>query len=245
MLLELAQVGLPFLGGLFGQKKADKRFEAQSREARRQFDIQMNQSIQRRVADARAAGIHPLFALGGGVGASPTAHVGEGIGGDPMQRAVTEMAQALGVISQNKSQARLNEAEAAYLDAQTARLKGDAASTGRDVTTYPYGAKPGDSGIVLGDAEYVRPQVPVSKSAGVRAGREPGIVEIQMPDGQVIKGYRQELGLDEIGQVTFAGQRIPYVLAKTFGKMQIKALTGRWPTDEEWRKFRRRVKEMK
>ena len=243
MSLELLALGANFLGGLFGQSKADKQHRRQLQLSQKQFDAQMDESVQRRVADAKKAGIHPLFALGGSVGASPTMHVGGGEGGGPMQSAIEGMARSLGVIEQNRASAKRDEAEAALLDSERARIDQDLRSRGADgVKTFAYGENPT---AVIGPPEYFKPEVPYSKEMGVQAGTQPGTVELVMPDGQVIKSYRQELGLDEIGQVVFAGQRIPYVLAKTFGKMQLKALTGRWPTDAEWAKFRKRVKEMK
>lgn len=66
------------LGGIMNkkaQKKANAANAAEAAAARKQaqdqFDAQMDQTIQRRVADAKQAGIHPLYALGASPGASP------------------------------------------------------------------------------------------------------------------------------------------------------------------------------
>lgn len=47
-----------------------------------QVHAERNSAIQRTVADARAAGLHPVFALGGAVNASPTFSVGGGDSAD-------------------------------------------------------------------------------------------------------------------------------------------------------------------
>ena len=62
--------------GLFGVMESHKQDKANRREARRQFDLQTNESIQRRVQDALKAGINPLAALGASTNASPTIHAG-------------------------------------------------------------------------------------------------------------------------------------------------------------------------
>lgn len=64
--------GSSLLGGLMNKKSASKSVAQQNQMAQAQFDAQMDQTIQRRVADAKQAGIHPLYALGASSGASPT-----------------------------------------------------------------------------------------------------------------------------------------------------------------------------
>lgn len=145
-MLDFLSMALPFVGGLFGQSKADKQQRANLRQSQAQFDSQMDESVQRRVADAKKAGIHPLFALGGSVGASPTVHAGTGDGGKPMQEALVQMGSQLGIISANKARSRLDEAQAAYYNAQAAKVRQGLHSEGRDldagkqagVSTFPY-----------------------------------------------------------------------------------------------------------
>lgn len=67
-----------FFGGLIGSHRSKKNNDLQLAESRRQFDINTNESIQRRVQDALKAGINPLAALGANVGSSPTIHAGGG-----------------------------------------------------------------------------------------------------------------------------------------------------------------------
>lgn len=62
-------------GGLFGGGGKGKQGDAENF-ARQQLETQMQKSVQWRVADARAAGVHPLAALGAQVSASPATPVG-------------------------------------------------------------------------------------------------------------------------------------------------------------------------
>lgn len=76
--------GSSLLGGALSGKSSRKAAKQQNAMAQAQFDSQMDESIQRRVADAKKAGIHPLYALGASSGASPTisgqAETGSGMG---------------------------------------------------------------------------------------------------------------------------------------------------------------------
>lgn len=134
-------------GGLLGASSAKKS----QKEAKRQFNLQLNESVQRRVADAKAAGIHPLFALGASVGASPTMHagqsdtgsmVGEAISG--AGRAATNYAQAKGLSAVQAAQIRSaeanatrDEAEAQLALSRSKRLEQDMTSRGHDSLSYP------------------------------------------------------------------------------------------------------------
>lgn len=57
------------IGGLVYDAYRDYKSE---KNAKKQFNEQMDNSVTRRVEDAKKAGVHPLFALGASVGASPT-----------------------------------------------------------------------------------------------------------------------------------------------------------------------------
>lgn len=203
--------GASLLGGIMGQSGASKdraMFRRQLRQSQAQFDAQMDQSVQRRVKDAVAAGIHPLFALGGSVGASPTVSVSGQAPrtGNHMGEAVANIGH---MIAQNYgSQARRDEAEASFLDAQTAKINSDLQSQGRDslgtkgVRTFPL-----PDSDPMGEAVYYQPEIPKSKAPGVVAGNRPGEVDVTMPDGRKLRVYDPDLGLDEIGQIKFAYQR--------------------------------------
>lgn len=117
--------------------------------SKKQFKMQMDESIQRRVADAKKAGIHPLFGLGASVGASPTTHYGGGdisAAGDALGSAVDKAMSASdkkGIqakneqvldsqIRRNDAAAKADEAQAGWYDAQAAKARQGAAATGRD-----------------------------------------------------------------------------------------------------------------
>lgn len=63
-------------GGLLGDKSASK---AANKDYRRQKEFAQN-SVRWKVEDAKRAGLHPLFALGGGTNFSPSGIVGTGLG---------------------------------------------------------------------------------------------------------------------------------------------------------------------
>lgn len=76
MLGNLISAGANIIGGLFGKSSADKARESQERanaaNAALQREFAQN-SIRWRVADARAAGVHPIYALGAPtISASPS-----------------------------------------------------------------------------------------------------------------------------------------------------------------------------
>lgn len=225
MSLELLELGLNFMGGLMGNSSAKKDralMRQQMQQAQRQFDAQMDQSVQRRVKDAKAAGVHPLFALGASVGASPTISANDpGSTGNPMGSALQAMASTLNSLETNKAQAARDNAEAALLDSERKRLEQNLSngSQGLDgpalsvvekgVKTFPL---PSDAGY-HGPATYYSPEVPFSKSPGIRAGTVPGTVDVQMPDGRKVNLLSQDLGLDEVSQADFVLQRARHKVA--------------------------------
>lgn len=220
MSLELLALGSSFLGGLMGrseQRKDRALHRDQLAQAQRQFDAQMDQSVSRRVADAKSAGIHPLFAMGASVGASPTIQAGQAPQSrNPMGNALESMAQQLGIIEGNRARAKRDEAEAALLDSERARIEQETNSRGNDtVRTYPYGTNPvsDTDKVVFGPAEYYAPQVPYSKRTGVRSGTPPATLDIKMPDGRTVNIYDPDLGLDEIGQVKYVVERARHYAA--------------------------------
>lgn len=82
MLGSIIGAGASLLGGLLGRSHQEEQLQI---ERQRQ-----DTSVQRRVADAKAAGIHPMFALGANV-SSPSVSVG----GDPLASALNSMGQDL------------------------------------------------------------------------------------------------------------------------------------------------------
>lgn len=209
---DLLDLGSTLLGGLFGQSEGSKNrklVRKQMRQAQAQFDAQMDQSVQRRVADAQAAGIHPLFAMGASVGASPTISSDQAPqhSGNHMGNAIREMGRILSGLPGEKAKVRKDEAEAALYEAEAAKITQEANAQGRDSSakTFAYGENPAPSLVnsPLGEPTYFSPQIPQSSRPGVVAGKVPGIVELKMADGRTVEIYNPDAGLDEIGQLKF------------------------------------------
>lgn len=243
MLMDLLSLGTDLLG-LNQAKKSDKRhlqlYRDQMAQAQRQFDQQMDHSVRRRIEDAKRAGVHPLFAMGASVGASPTLSSGQPPTGSAVGDAISQIADRLGQIDLNKANAerdraaaKRDEAEAAYINSKRARMQNDLGARGRDgasVRTYPYGQKPVEKGSEIefgpeGNPKYFRPEIPQhGGNPGVVAGERPGEVKIRLKDGSTAHVYDPDLGLDEIGQVYYVWQRVLHYdrVASKWTKDQIK-----------------------
>lgn len=92
MLGELISAGASLAGGLLGSNAADKQARLQKQFAKK--------GIQWKVADAKAAGIHPLYALG----ANTISYQPQSVGGG-LESALPQMGQDIGrAIDQNQSQ---------------------------------------------------------------------------------------------------------------------------------------------
>lgn len=211
----LLGLGLEFAGGRMAaneQKRADKRnmwmWQQEMKQAQHQFDQQMDQSVRRRVEDAVRAGVHPLFALGASVGASPTVSSG----GAPYSSGNTGMSSALQnmgrmIANVNTAQAKRDEAEAAYLDSQRALNEQRLNSEGRDAFgTGKTRALP-DNTIDRGDYLEYKPEVPAQSKPGLRAGPIPERLQLTTRDGRKIEVLNPDAGLDEIGQAEYVRQK--------------------------------------
>lgn len=209
------------IGGLFGAKKSNK-------DARRMFQQQMDESIQRRVADAKKAGIHPLFALGASVGASPTLMAGQSTSGSALGEGIAEAGrtltryasakadrtaqaamQAASIRSANASATR-DEAEAMLAASQAKKLQQELTSRGHDgFRTFPAGVKPyvGGEELAYGPAEVEMARVPTSKATGLEAGNPPSQRDYVLPDGRTVRLNTSGMELDEIKQIDYVYQR--------------------------------------
>lgn len=214
--------GVGSLMGGFGGSKAAKK---STKEAKRQFNIQMNESIQRRVADAREAGIHPLFALGASVGASPTMFAGGSSAGGGLGEGIAEAGRAVERYASGKTAAALASAQIRSAEAQAVRdeadaqlslsrakkLEQDMVSRGHDgARPEPKIAAAGGQEVAYGPAEYVPPQIPTSKRTGVASGTYPGTIDVMMPDGRTVNLYAPDLGMDELNQLDMFIQRMTH-----------------------------------
>lgn len=163
----LASIGGSIIGGLFNKSEADKNRKAQAT------------AIQTRVKDAKAAGIHPLAALGASVNYSPVMSgfgdsiaAGANAAGQAMERseerARAKPAEALAA-RLGDSQIRLNEAEIRLREAQalneTAQARNAAIGAVGGKTSNPANAA---------DLEQ----------------------SVRMPDGSVVKTVDPRMGMD-------------------------------------------------
>jgi len=209
MLLDLLGIGSNIIGGAMGMRSASKSralTREQMKQAKMQFDAQMDTSVTRRVKDAKRAGIHPLFAMGASVGASPTISAGGVPRTDTSgQRAAEGVSRSLGNIAVNASIAKRNEAEAALLNSQKARLDNDLVSRGRDTPGLmgPADDRVSAGPVEIGPATYYSPEVPFSSEPGVRAGPPPETYDVVQQDGRRIRLLNPDLNMDEIGQVQY------------------------------------------
>lgn len=207
-------------GSYSGGKKSRKLAE-------KQFNAQMDESIQRRVKDAQAAGVHPLFALGASVGASPTMHAGSSSTGGALGEGIAEAGRTAMRYAQNKSVAALqtaqigaaqasatrDEAEAQLALSRAKQVEQNMMSRGRDgLQTFPYGANPADArnAIQFGPVEYVRPEIPMTRPSdtSTRAGYGPSFAEYDAGGGHKYRLFAPELQMDEINQLMTAYQWI-------------------------------------
>ncbi len=212
---ELLSIGSSLGGGLISASADRKQGQRNRRLASSQFASQMDESIQRRVADAKAAGIHPLFALGASVGASPTAHTGGGgPTGSAMGDALQNIARTLGLSERNAAASARDTAEAQWLDAQRVELQGNLASRGRDGLSSDLGPAGSLSPVdqppatVYGPPEFYKPEVPYSSRPGVRSGPVPERLDFVVGDGRTLTVLNPDLNLDEISQVDYVVQKM-------------------------------------
>ena len=207
--------GLDVGSSLLGLGLTMKENHKNRRLSREQFAAQMDQSVQRRVEDARKAGVHPLFALGASVGASPTTSFG-GSGG-AISAAVRNLGEAIArsEIRRNDAGAKKDEAEAALADSKTATIAQRLSAEGRDAhhTTYPTGGhvvslprahEDWVEGPVFGPPEFYNPEVPVSMPGdpSVEAGIRPAYVKYRRADGSVGTAFGSGIpGAEDLNQV--------------------------------------------
>ena len=197
-----ASIGANVLGGLLnfrGQSRQQDQYADAQRLSQAQFDSTMDESIQRRVKDAMKAGVHPLFALGAGQGASPTITTGasppsgRSAGGDMMHR----LAKQLG--GKPPSEIALDESMSMYYRSMAFRGMQNANSRGADTPAK----MEFDETDPMGEPTYYSPEIPKSQRAGVVSGTNPLKIEIVRPDGERIEILNPGLNLDEIAQADF------------------------------------------
>lgn len=200
------------LSGLFGGSNNNAALNASRINADQDRAFQMaaaTQGIRWKVADAKAAGIHPLFALGAPTfSPSPTSLLSDSGGGSDVGRSLSMMGQ--GVERALMAAAPQNERDATMggimteLGIERARLQNDllraqigslAARVGPDQIGPPgpsvgaAGPLPGQTNAVFGKYEAKPPEVlnPQPTNAGAQAGpAQPSVRWERNPDGSVV-----------------------------------------------------------
>ena len=212
MSLEMLGLGLDAVGSIFGYNQGKKN----RKQAQAQFNSQMDESIQRRVADARKAGISPLAAIGTSLGAGPTVQAG---GGGSSRNPLGALADKLGIIESNRASAKRDEAEAALMDSQRARLNQESVSRGKDAPAVTGNEDViSNEDMVPGPATYYSPEVKMSQRPGVAAGTHPSRIQLKDSDGNLFTLPNPDAGLDEVGQFEFI-LGLPGRMDKTFKKI--------------------------
>ena len=190
--------------------------------------------IRERVVDAKAAGLHPLFALGANVGSSPSigfssptgsaAGVGLAVGSNSRVRdTLGSVGRGIGAIiraaEEHKAQEKANERAAKMDRARLRVLSADASRSEAEAMLAHSRVKREEqrSNQTRPPADYDRGVTPPAHTdAQQKALREqPGYREshdyVRMPDGRVVRVIGKDY--DEIAQADFL-----YELTKSYGR---------------------------
>lgn len=202
-LLTLGSLALGGLGGIFGSRSDSKARKIQQQ----QFNAQMDESVQRRVADARKAGIHPLFALGASVGATP----GSAVGGQGASNALNSLSRSLmeAQIAKTRAETQSEVASSQLLSAR-ARAAQDLASRGLDTLSK---VEAGEIDAGNPKVEITPRQVTATKSTGVAAGTGPLKEEFINDDGRTIRTFSSDSQMDELRQLDVARQMAQHAIS--------------------------------
>lgn len=248
MLGTLINAGTSILGGLLdrresraGRSDAERWNERSYQLARDSFDWQKSY-IQNRVADARKAGIHPLYALGT-PGASASFTAGQSPTGSGLGTGLAEAGRAIagGLRKKDPLQARLIEAQIQTQESQ-ARLN-DA-----EALAAASRAKRAEQTAIT---HRLPPSAPIARQAltdyvpkrGVKRAVEVGPIKdiaprgwATTPWGDRIPWFHDESGFDEVGQAYNL-----YEWEKSRAKHARKDARPlwRWMFDPEYRRSRR------
>lgn len=133
------------LGGLFGSSSSRKEASKNRKEARRQFNEQMDfnkNATQYRVQDALKAGINPLAALGVSSNVSPTVSTGYGSGDQSWSNAASRAGDRLQNMIQRLTMEKAVDdtkynREAQALDLESRRLQNDHLRLQNSILTQP------------------------------------------------------------------------------------------------------------
>lgn len=173
--------GANLLGGMFGRESVEDQQRA-NLDSQREF---AQHGVQWRVADAKAAGLHPVYALGG-AGASYT----------PSPIVIDPMANAIAQIGQDALKGYRQYAAGTAARATPAPVSGAEQYLGYDyedmmmgqdyaVGNAPAVARIGNPALATDAFDYTAPQIPSARSsaANVEAGERAGLTEYRLSPG--------------------------------------------------------------
>lgn len=212
--------GASIVGGLIGARsaEADRQqtdfWNQQSQEQnRKQFVDLQRRSIQWRVKDAKKAGLHPLFALGGTAsGASPTPFIpGQTESGNALGRGIAQAGAIVGKGFLERAQAEMYTAAAGKDHAsrleilsRTKRAEQDALNIRAGIS--PGGGRGGVTVTLKGNEVYKGPDALDVTQSGKQV--VPQFITVQKPDGTTTKALNPDLGLDEWAQVDYVARAL-------------------------------------
>lgn len=168
---------------LFAGDKSAKAAKKQTDLSKKQFDLVRTQSIQDRVADARKAGIHPLYAIGASPSASPTIMAGQSDQGTYIAEAGRQLgaaydkaqSQPLAAAQLRAINAAANRDEAAaMLDLSRAKREQQVANVRQD------GALMAGEGVPPGRITALPSEIVSAQKgdASTVAGKKPAFMEV-------------------------------------------------------------------
>ena len=239
MLGSLISAGASLLGG-FMNRKEQRRINASNQAfSQKQFDALMDQSVTRRVGDARRAGVHPLFALGASVGSpgnSPFQGAASGALGAGVEAAGRAIGGATGRSKRAAQPDPVSQAQIRNLDAQTAlteaetliaqsnlkRAEQEALSTALDVNTLR------GTGSVLAPPALEAKRPPAPKRAPSESSSKPPKIAayggmVQPPPG-AMKVEPLEEYIGEYAEHLAAAENMPWLIEQMMRNQEIRGL---------------------
>lgn len=182
-----AALGAGALGRLVGNLSdtygtGDTLAEKKRKDAESDYLARERQGIQARVEGAKAAGIHPLVAMGYQGGNSPSAYVD---GGGPIQPIYKDPSNA----KVDPNIARINEANARRAEAEASMAELSLRNANRNLANQPGNPPPAAlptspanmSGAGLKAGVVVEPDKVTAGRGGLTAGTHPGATQVEVP----------------------------------------------------------------
>ncbi len=188
-------------------------------EAKWQFHVQQNRSIQNRVRDAEKAGIHPIFAMGASVGSSPTAHVpGGSAAAEGLMRAGRNITARAQTAIENARADKMVDAQAQAALGSAARDEALAQETLSNLarSKQNVGVIGSDVIGIQATPEGVIEKIPSERKTlnpklkGTQAGVAASTMQVRMPNGEIINAPAS----DEVAEAFSAEQIVPYYVAR-------------------------------